>query len=257
MTYTGKYGAALLSAEELEAELRQVGHHRYHIHHPFHRLMVDGKLTKGQLQAWALNRYCYQSAIPRKDAIILSRSDDRQFRATWRERLVDHDGEEGGEGGIERWIKLATGLGLDEIEVASGDYALPVTHFAVGAYLELVSKCSLLEAVASSLTEMFSPAIITERVSAMLAKYDYVDEQVLAYFKPRLTQAPRDANFALNYVVLHADTQQKQRAAVQALKLKCNILWTMLDGLYYSYVAPGFVPPGAFIATDQPDGPSQ
>jgi pyrroloquinoline-quinone synthase len=243
-------GPKLLSPDELEATLREVGAQRYHINHPFHKLMTAGKLTKGQMQAWALNRYCYQAAIPKKDAIILSRAEDSNFRIAWRERIIDHDGGEGRDGGIGRWIKLATGLGLDEAVVRSQRLALPATRFAVGAYLALVAQRSLLEAVASSLTELFSPAVIGERVPAMLARYDYITEDTLAYFKPRMHQAPRDAEFALAYVKAHADTAEKQQAAIDALITKCDILWAMLDALHFSYVEPALTPPGAFVPED-------
>jgi pyrroloquinoline-quinone synthase len=242
----------VLSAGELESLLRQVGAERYHINHPFHRLMVDGKLTKGQMQAWALNRYCYQAAIPRKDAIILSRLEDPALRIAWRERIIDHDGADGKPGGIEKWMKLATGLGLDAAEVAPQALALPATRFAVGAYVTLVEKRSVLEAIASSLTELFSPAVIGERVPAILKRYDYVTEDTLAYFAPRLQQAPRDADFALAYVVEHAKTAEQQQAAVDALITKCDILWAMLDALHFAYVEPALVAPGAFVPEDHP-----
>jgi len=251
MTFAHRIDAPL-SPDVLEAALRAVGDERYHIHHPFHRLMVEGRLTRGQMQAWALNRYCYQVAIPKKDAIILSRLDDREMRVGWRERIADHDGGDGRPGGIERWLRLATGLGLDEETVRSQRLALPATRFAVGAYLTLVEKRSLLEAIASSLTELFSPVVIAERVPAILARYDYVDEDTLAYFKPRLTQAPRDAEQALAYVKAHALTRAEQQLAIDALTTKCDILWAMLDALHFAYVSPALPAPGAFVPSDHP-----
>lgn len=247
----------LLSPAELEAALREAGFDRYHIHHPFHKLMNAGDLTRAQMQAWALNRYCYQAAIPKKDAIILSRSEDAAFRREWRKRIIDHDGEEGAEneGGVKRWLKLAEGLGLDTGMVRTRRHALPATRYAVGAYIDLVSSGSLLVAVASSLTELFSPVAIGERVPAMLARYDYITENTLAYFKPRLHQAPRDAEHALALVTEWADTPDKQADAVDALLSKCDILWAMLDALYYAYVQPGFIPPGAFRPPAAEPGP--
>lgn len=240
-----------MNPDELETALRQIGAERYHVLHPFHRMMNAGELTRGQLQAWALNRYCYQAAIPKKDAIILSRSDDPAFRREWRKRIIDHDGEEGAEGGVERWLRLAEGLGLDRAVVISQQRTLPATRFAVGAYLELVSRDTLLVAVASSLTEMFSGKAISERVPAMLQRYDYITEDILAYFTPRLEQAPRDADYALDLVKRWADTPEKQQSAIRALTTKCDILWAQLDALYSAYVSPGHVPPGAF----DPDEP--
>ncbi|MEO1114028.1 MAG: pyrroloquinoline-quinone synthase PqqC [Pseudomonadota bacterium] len=238
----------LLSAAELTDVLRSAGFDRYHIHHPFHKMMNAGGLTKAQMQAWALNRFCYQDAIPKKDSIILARSDDPEFRREWIKRIVDHDGSDSLEqdGGIKRWLKLAEGLGLDTGTVRSRKFALPATRYAVGAYLDLVSNSSLLVAVASSLTELFSPVAIGERVPAMLARYDYITEDTLAYFTPRLKQAPRDAEHALGLVIDWADTPDKQADAVDALLAKCNLLWAMLDALQHAYVSPGSIPPGAF-----------
>jgi coenzyme PQQ biosynthesis protein C len=231
---------------ELEAALRHVGAERYHNLHPFHRLLHGGKLTKGQVQAWALNRYCYQSAIPRKDAALIARATDPELRRLWRQRLVDHDGEAPGQGGIARWLALTDGLGLDREFVVSTRGALPATKFAVEAYVRFVSEHSLLEAVASSLTELFSPAIISERVSGMLENYSFVGRDTLAYFNARMTQAPRDADFALEYVKREARRPDQQQAVLAALEFKCGVLWAQLDALHHAYVAPGHVPPGAF-----------
>src|SRR5262245_49529077 len=209
--------------------------------------MMSGSLSKGEMQAWALNRYCYQAVIPRKDAVILARADDPAFRAAWRKRIEDHDGEDGWSGGIARWLHLATSLGLDAAAVKSERLALPATRFAVGAYLSFCTNRTLLEAIASSLTELFSPAIIGERVPAMLAKYDYITEDTLAYFPRRPEQASRDSEFALAHVLAHADTPERQQAVIDALVFKCDVLWAMLDALQHAY-GDGNVPPGAFGA---------
>jgi coenzyme PQQ biosynthesis protein C len=237
---------AVMTPDELEAALRRIGAERYHNLHPFHKLLHGGKLNRGQVQAWALNRYCYQSAIPRKDAALIARSEDSELRRLWRQRLVDHDGEAPGEGGLARWLALTDGLGLDRAYVVSKHAALPATKFAVEAYVRFVRERSLLEAVASSLTEMFSPPIISERVSGMLANYDFVSRDTLAYFDARLNQAPRDSDFALDYVKRGARTPRQQRAVLAALEFKCDVLWAQLDALYYSYVSPGHPAPGAF-----------
>lgn len=235
----------LLTAEELAAHLRAVGEERYHHRHPFHLLMHEGKLTRGQLQAWALNRFYYQSQIPVKDALILSRSDDPDFRRLWRKRVVDHDGERAGDGGIERWLRLAEGTGLERDRVASAREVLPGTRYAVNAYLELVSHKTFLEAVASSLTEMFSRDLIALRMDKLRQHYPWL-ESGLDYFQARLTQAPDDARFALDWVTKNAHTRAEQELAIAALRAKCDILWAQLDALYYSYVNPGWPPPGAF-----------
>jgi pyrroloquinoline-quinone synthase len=236
----------LLSAAEFEARLRKVGAERYHNLHPFHRFLHDGKLNKGQVQAWALNRYIYQSRIPIKDAVIVSRLPTPALRATWRTRIEDHDGTDGSDGGIARWLKLTDGLGLDRATVVSEKAALPATIFAADAYVTFTRDRSLLEAVASSLTEMFAPTIIAERVEGMLAGYDFVSRETLAYFGARMTQAPRDADFALRYCSENATTRAEQDRCIEALVFKCNVLWAMLDALYHAYVAPGHIPPGAF-----------
>ncbi len=238
--------SAPLHPEELEAQIRAVGAEHYHDKHPFHHLLHGGKLNKGQVQAWALNRYCYQSAVPRKDAALLARTDDRQLRRDWIKRILDHDGQAGEEGGIERWLVLTDGLGLDRDYVISMEGALPATRFAVEAYVHFVAERTLVEAVASSLTELFAPKIHRERISGMLENYDFIGEPVMAYFRRRLSQATDDAGFALDYVKHHALTRDAQDACVAAVRFKCNVLWAQLDALYHAYVEPGNIPPGAF-----------
>lgn len=235
----------LLSPEALEAELRALGAERYHNRHPFHKMLHGGLLDRRQVQAWALNRYCYQAAIPIKDATLIARTDDPDLRRLWRQRLVDHDGTAPGEGGIARWLALTDGLGLNREMVKSRAKALPATRFAVHAYVEFVRDKPLLEAVASSLTELFSPTIISERVSGMLSHYDFITPETLAYFNARLDQAPRDADFALDYVKRHARTPERQQAVLAALAFKCDVLWAQLDALHHAYVSPGLIPPGA------------
>ncbi|MFT8521222.1 pyrroloquinoline-quinone synthase PqqC [Gluconobacter oxydans] len=236
----------LLTPDQLEAQLRQIGAERYHNRHPFHRKLHDGKLDKAQVQAWALNRYYYQARIPAKDATLLARLPTAELRREWRRRIEDHDGTEPGTGGVARWLMLTDGLGLDRNYVESLDGLLPATRFSVDAYVNFVRDQSILAAIASSLTELFSPTIISERVSGMLRHYDFVSEKTLAYFTPRLTQAPRDSDFALTYVRENARTPEQQKEVLGALEFKCSVLWTMLDALDYAYVE-GHIPPGAFV----------
>jgi pyrroloquinoline-quinone synthase len=237
---------ALLTPDQLEARLRAIGDERYHHLHPFHAMLNEGKLTKGQVQAWALNRYYYQKIIPIKDAAILSRMDEVALRRAWRQRILDHDGTTGDEGGLRRWLALTDGLGLDREYVVSTRGILPGTRFAVEAYLHFVRERSLLEAIASSLTELFSPKAITVRVAGMLRNYDYITPELLAYFDKRPTQATRDSDFALAYVKEHARRPDQQEAVLNALAFKCDLLWAQLDALYYAYVEPGHIPPGTF-----------
>lgn len=238
--------AAPWSKEEFEAQMRAVGPERYHDKHEFHKLLHGGKLNKGQVAAWALNRYCYQEAIPRKDAAFMSRVHDRELRREWIHRVHDHDGQLPEEtGGIERWLVLTDCLGLDRDYVTSMQGALPATRFAVEAYVYFVREQPLVVAAASSLTELFAPNIHRERIAGMLANYNFVNDDVMAYFKRRLSQAPRDANFTLEFVKDHAHTRDMQEACVNAIKFKCDVLWAQLDALHLAYVV-GMVPPGAY-----------
>ncbi len=240
----------LLSPAELEAALRDIGARRYHRLHPFHGMLHNGKCSKGQVQAWALNRYYYQAMIPIKDASLIARCDDSAIRREWRSRLVDHDGEHEGDGGIARWLKLTDGLGLDRDYVTSLRGLLPGTRFAVEAYVRFVREKTLLEAIASSLTELFSPVIIGERMAGMLANYDFISRETMSYFDKRPPQAKKDSDFALDYVKRHAQTPPDQQAVLAALEFKCSVLWSMLDALQHAYVDPKQVPPGAFVPAD-------
>ena len=239
----------LLPASEFVAGFHAIGAQRYHHKHPFHLLMHEGKLTRGQLQAWALNRYYYQSQIPIKDAAILSRSEDSDFRRTWRKRVIDHDGDGTHPGGIEKWLRLVEATGLSRADALRGNGILPATRFAVQAYVDFVSTRTFLEAVASSLTELFSGKLIALRIDALRKYYPWLSGG-LDYFTGRLTQASEDADFALAWVVEHARTRQEQDAAHAALRAKCDFLWAQLDALYFAYVNPGWPPPGAFHPSD-------
>lgn len=221
--------STLMTPDGLEAALRQIGEERYHHKHPFQLKLNAGDLTKAQVQAWALNRYYYQCMIPIKDATILARMESAELRREWRQRIIDHDGDSDDEGGLRRWIALTDGLGLDRDMVESTNFVLPATKFAVEAYVHFVGEKSLLEAIASSLTELFSPMAIGARVQGMLANYEFVTPETLAYFDKRPPQATRDSNFALDYVKQHATTPEQQQLVLDALIFKCGVLWSQLD----------------------------
>lgn len=233
-------------ATSLEARLRQVGAERYHDKHPFHRLLHSGGCTPDQVRAWVVNRYYYQSRIPMKDAAFMSRVEDPALRRAWRSRIEDHDGTAGREGGIRRWLRLAEGVGLDPDYVASARGVLPATRFAVDAYLRYVREQPLLQAVASSLTELFAPAIHEERIAGLLRHYDFANADTIAYFRHRLDEAPKDVAFGLSWVLEHATTAERADMAVAALVFKSEVLWAQLDALYAAYVTPGLIPPGGW-----------
>ncbi len=237
---------AMMSPADLERALRKIGEERYHNLHPFHKMLHGGRMNFGQVQAWALNRYVYQAAIPRKDSALMARLEDRALRREWIHRIHDHDGIDADSGGIERWLRLTDGLKLGRAYVISQEGALPATKFAVEAYVRFVYERPTLEAIASSLTELFAPAIHAERIAGMLEHYDFISDDLVAYFRKRLDQAPRDCRFALAYVQEHARTPEQQAAVLAALRFKTDVLWAQLDALYFAYVEPGFIPPGAF-----------
>ena len=233
---------APLTREAFIDWIRREGEQRYHDHHRYHVLMHEGRLTKPQLQQWVLNRYYYQTRIPIKDAVILSKSDDPAFRRMWMHRISDHDGEAEG---LELWLTLAGGVGLDREEVASCRSVLPGVRFACDAYVELVRERSLVEAVASSLTEFFAPDLMSRRVLAWEKHYPWVSADMLAYFRSRVPRARRDSEEAIDFVVRHATTFETQERCVAALIRKTEILWHLLDATYAAYIDPGWGPAGA------------
>ena len=235
--------AALPRGEFIEW-LRREGEVRYHDRHPYHLLMHEGRLSRAQLQQWVLNRYYYQTRIPIKDALIVSKSEDPAFRRMWIRRVRDHDGDAEGEGGLALWLRLAEGVGLDREEVAGCRSVLPGVRFACDAYVDLVRSRSLLEAVASSLTEFFAPDIMTKRVLAWEKHYPWVSPEMLAYFRGRVTRARRDSEEAIDFVVRHAASYADQQRCVAALIRKTEILWQLLDCVYAAYIEPGWGPGG-------------
>jgi pyrroloquinoline-quinone synthase len=208
---------------------------RYHHRHPFHRRMNEGGLDPHQLQGWVANRFYYQVNLPRKDAAILSNCPDREVRRRWITRIADHDGTAGEQGGIEAWLRLAEATGLTRTEVMDGRHVVPGVRFAVDAYLTFARTRPWVEAVASSLTELFAPDLMAERLAAFERHYPWIDRQGLAYFRARLTQAPRDSEHALQVVTEYCRTPAEQAAAVAALSFKCDVLWSMLDAIDQAY----------------------
>jgi pyrroloquinoline-quinone synthase len=191
--------------------------------------MHAGQLTRDEIARWVLNRYYYQTRIPIKDALILAKSDDPNFRRAWIRRIHDHDGTAAGEGGLAEWLRLAVSVGLDADEVASCRHVLPGVRFACDGYVSLVRDSSLLVAVASSLTEFFSPDIMSKRIAAWEQHYPFVDPAGLAYFRGRVPRARRDSEEAVAFVVDRARTRAEQEACVAALVRKTEILWHLLD----------------------------
>ncbi|MEZ5675820.1 MAG: pyrroloquinoline-quinone synthase PqqC [Thalassovita sp.] len=235
-----------MSRESLEARLRDIGAERYHDKHPFHHRLHGGECTPDQVRAWVINRWAYQAAIPMKDAAFMSRVYDPAIRREWRSRIEDHDGGIAEGGGIRRWLKLAEAVGLDPDYVASGRGVLPATQFAVDAYIRYVRDMPLLQAVASSLTELFAPKIHERRIEGLLAHYEFANPESLSYFRKRLTEAPKDVAYGLDWVLTHADTPEKEDMACEALIFKTNVLWAQLDALWGAYVEPDRIPPGAW-----------
>ena len=219
----------LLTHAELEAALRELGAKRYHRLHPFHAMLHSGQCTKGQVQAWALNRYYYQAMIPIKDASLIARCEDSAVRREWRSRLVDHDGAHEGDGGIARWLMLTDGLGLDRDYVTSLRGLLPGTRFAVEAYVRFVREKTLLEAIASSLTEMFSPIIISERMTGMLANYDFITRETLSYStsaRRRPSATPLSRSIMSNSTPRRRNSSRRYWPRSNSSAGCCGLCWT-------------------------------
>jgi pyrroloquinoline-quinone synthase len=218
------------SAEELVAALRSQGA-RYHDLHPFHVRMNEGQLSREELQRWVANRYYYQRSIPIKDAAILSNCPDPDVRREWIQRILDHDGTEPGAGGIESWLRLGSALGVERDELTDERLVLPGVRYAVDAYVNFCRTRPWIEAVAASLTELFGPGAIRVRVDALEEHYPWIDPAGLDYFRARLHQAPRDAQYALDVVVERCRTREQQDRAVAALAFKCDLLWAQLEAI--------------------------
>jgi pyrroloquinoline-quinone synthase len=219
------------SRKSFTARLRRVGALAYHDKHPFHVLMNTGGLGRDALRAWVANRFYYQSNIPIKDAAILSNCPYREVRRLWLHRIVDHDGTQGDEGGIGAWLRLGEACGLKREEMIAGRHVIPGVRFAVDAYVNFARSQPWPIAVASSLTELFAPDLMSKRLEAFERFYPWIESRGLEYFRNRLTQARRDSGEALTLTVTHCATREMQEAAVNALHFKCDLLWAMLDAI--------------------------
>ncbi len=224
------------SRDEFEAKLRESGA-AYHIHHPFNRMLNDGKATREQIRGWVANRYYYQISIPVKDAAILSNCPSRAMRREWIQRILDHDGYGDDAGGIEAWSQLALAVGLSREELEDLRHVLPGVRFAVDAYVNFARRAPWQEAMCSSLTELFAPKIHKERLSSWPEHYPWIETTGLQYFRNRLTQARRDVEQALSVTLDYFTTRAEQQRALGILKFKLDILWAMNDAMALGYAS--------------------
>jgi pyrroloquinoline-quinone synthase len=217
--------------EEFEAKLREKGT-SYHIYHPFHVMMAEGKLSQKQLQGWVANRFYYQISIPVKDAAIMSNCPDVAIRREWIQRIIDHDGMGDDLGGIEAWVGLGEAVGLTREEVTSLKYVSPAARFAVDAYVNFARRVSWQEAIASSLTELFAPHIHQQRLDTWPEKYPWVDPEGMKYFRYRLTQARRDVQHGLEVTKAYfSRSRELQERALEILQFKLDVLWALADAI--------------------------
>jgi pyrroloquinoline-quinone synthase len=223
-----------LAPEALAESLRSFST-SYYANHPFHQLMHEGRLTPRQLQGWVANRLAYQRAIPRKDAAIISNCPDPDVRREWIQRIVDHDGSSAGTGGIEMWIRLGEALGVPRGEMEDERHVLPGVRFAAEAYVTFCKTKPWIDAVASSLTELFAPDLMRKRIAAFPEHYPWIRPEALEYFRSRLVQAPRDSQQGLRLVQQHCTTVEGQRRAFEALAFKLEMLWLMIDTIHNAY----------------------
>jgi len=220
-------------ADEFINQLRQVGQQRYHDKHPYHRLMNEGRLSREQVRLWVANRFYYQKNIPIKDAILLSRCNVREVRREWIQRILDHDGTGDEPGGVEKWLRLGEGVGLSRDDLECEHMLLPAVRYSVDAYLNFVATRPWIEGVASSLTELFAPQLMSARLAAFEKYYTWIDPAALAYFRSRPPLATRDSEHAMSLVLSYCNSREQQESAVAALGFKCDLLWAQLDALYY------------------------
>ena len=223
-----------MSISEFEQALRDKGRY-YHIHHPFHVAMYDGSATREQIQGWVANRFYYQVCIPVKDAAILANCPDRDTRREWIQRIIDHDGEPGSEGGIEAWLRLGEAVGLDREVLLSQELVLPGVRFAVDAYVNFARRASWQEAASSSLTELFAPHIHQSRLDSWPQHYPWIDPTGYDYFRKRLKEARRDVEHGLRITLHHSTTWEAQQRMLEMLQFKLDVLWSMLDAMTMAY----------------------
>lgn len=252
--------AGLWDQETFVETLRAIGARAYHDKHPFHVAMNEGRLLPEAVRGWVANRFYYQRNIPIKDAAILANCPVREVRRAWIHRIIDHDGvllgavesavlsgepaapnalgtahATANEGGIEAWLRLGEACGLSRDELLDNRHLLPGVRFAVDAYVNFARSQPWPIAIASSLTELFAPDLMTTRLAAFEKFYRWIDPRGLEYFRRRVTQARRDSGEALAITLEYCNTPELQREAVRALEFKCDVLWSILDAIHHAY----------------------
>jgi pyrroloquinoline-quinone synthase len=203
--------------------------------HPFQQAMLAGKLEPRQIRGFVANRWYYQKSLPQKDGAVISNCPVQEVRRKWYARLLYHDGPRDGEGGLADWLRLCDAVGLSRDEVLDERHLIPGVRFAVDRYITFCREAHWTAGVASSLTELFAPDLMSQRIAAFREHYPWIDSDGLAYFEKRCVQAPREASYALEVVTTYCVSDDQRRAACAALTLKCEVLWSMLDAIDYAY----------------------
>lgn len=225
-----------LSAEQFTGALHAHSERYWH-NHPFHLKLHRGDLGADELRRWIANRWYYQKSLPQKDAAVVANCPLPEVRRRWVRRIEEQDGTAAGSGGNADWIALAEAAGLTADEVLDERHVLPGVRYATDAYVHFARTRPWTEAVAASLTELFSPDLMRQRLAALHTHYPWVQGSGLRYFEQRPSVASADATHALGLVTTYCTTREQQDAAVAALSFKCDVLWSMLDAVEHAATA--------------------
>ena len=214
--------------------LLKEGDKRFPSQHPFMKLFYEGKLTKQQMQGWAVNRYYFHRSIPSKEAAIVANCPDH-VRKFWAEKLMEEDGTDGKPSHPDLWLRFCEDLGLQRNEVKKAEI-LPAVRMAVDGYLNLARYRPWKVGVGASLTEFSVPKRMEKMIAAFQAHYPYVTEEGMSFFKEHMIADMEHGQLTIDLIKENCETPQDESEVKEGYFYKIDMHRVILDAVHLEYV---------------------
>ncbi|HVY12299.1 MAG TPA: CADD family putative folate metabolism protein [Alphaproteobacteria bacterium] len=208
------------------AQLREAIKDRHLLSHPFYQAWTEGRLTKMQLQEYAVAYKPFVEAFPRFVSAVHSRCEDAKQREELLENLMDEEGKTGrGPAHPILWQDFIDGLGGKE---AAGADAAGVK--ARDTYLRLTQSSYEEGLCALYAYEYQTPAISGTKIEGLKKFYNIDDARTLEFFR---THEIADVYHSRTCEqIIDAIPADKQAAALKAAREASEALWNFLSEAY-------------------------
>ena len=206
--------------------------------HPFSLLWAGGGLTRAQLGQWAIQHYYYISVIPQQFAALYARMPDATGRHLLIENLMGEEMPEQPEKSHPNLLlKFARACGLETGAVESAEergLILPGTRAMRAWIWELSTLRSMHEACAGIMVALEGqlPTLYPTYIAAM-EKMGFSDDD-LEFFHVHVENDVEHAAVGLQLCHRFADSESRQKMAIEAVKGSAALRYQMLSDIHHS-----------------------